>query len=96
METQRPTVMVRTYLDQAVIRYFDGMEDGLVRICNEREGVPQGIWLAPKTVVCSYDPSLYEAMLVYDPILDEEPAELRELWRRGVTYLAEGDDEAAA
>lgn len=44
----------------------------------------------------AYDSPLYKAMLVYDPILDEEPFGLRELWRRGVAYFPGADDETAA
>lgn len=87
--------MVRTYLDQPVIRYFDGEADGHALVCNEPDGEPSGVWLAPKSIVYAYDAPLYQAMLAYDPILDEEPVELRELWQRCAAFFPRADDEAA-
>lgn len=79
-------VMVKTFLDQPIVRYV--LYEGATEVCvGKSVDQPQG-WAVPKSEVYEYDPALLEAMMAFDNVLDERPEGLHQLWKRAKPLLA--------
>lgn len=81
-------VMVKTYLNQPIVRFFLGRENGGVLVSSEENGVHGG-WVAALSQVFEYDDVLYQRMTAFDSILDDEPEMLLSLWEEA--HLLEFD-----
>ena len=79
-----PKVMIRTYLNQPIVRFFLEYKNGGMLVSNEEEGRGGG-WVASPSQVFEYDEELYQRMTAFDSILDDEPEALLSLWSEAQT-----------
>ena len=77
-------VMIRTYLNQPIVRFFLGYKHGGMLVSNEEEGRDGG-WVVDPSQVFEYDEDLYQRMAAFDSILDDEPEALLSLWSEAQT-----------
>ena len=73
------TVIVKTYLNQPVLRFLLGANQGLLEVSDTVDG-SRGVWAVDPSQVYELDTNLYERMAAFDDDLDSQPIELIHLW----------------
>ena len=72
-------VMIRTYLNQPIVRFLLWYKNGNMLVSYEEHGRGGG-WVVDPSQVFEYDEDLYQRMAAFDSILDDEPESLLSLW----------------
>jgi len=80
-------VMIKSFLEQPVVRCFWGEHNESVYICREEQykewkdgGREPLCTLIRKDLIFRYDPVLFEKMLRFDSLIEACPTELQYLW----------------
>ena len=95
-------VLIRSFLDQPIIRRIVEEHDEVVIICREDAykrwvnggSKPQGTKV-PKTQVFRYEPTLYKRMTQLNRSMESDQSTLLELWEKAKPYyiMRGGKDE---
>lgn len=88
------TVLVRTFLNQPIVRRVWAVHGDMVKICTdemfvewESKGKQPLAAEVSRDQVYQLDGALFERMKAYDGVIDEEPDELARLWEQAIKPL---------
>jgi len=92
-------VMVRTFLNQPIVRRVLNEDGKTVKICrekvffalNQEKGAKCRGTAVSRDNVFKWDKTLLEEMVKFDKELDSKPVELTILWKKAVPYCGEGN-----